>query len=179
MNPKLTNIGNDCLVFFRTITDLEQLSPSIDSKAWSFKDIKDDETDDTEARELLEDLQMHLRNHLPKDKLIDLEPIEWQKGGKITKHLDSFVNTFESKLKLMIDQSVQDRKTNNDGLYNETLRHLTLSKKISSNFKGREDLITRVKEFLEDRTSNHPLLVYGNSGSGKTSLMAKTFHLVC
>ena len=64
-----------------------------------------------------------------------------------------------------------------DPVYQETLHHSFSCQKYVKVFQGRQDLVDRIRNYVQG-TSAEPLLVYGYSGCGKTSLMAKAYSMV-
>lgn len=59
----------------------------------------------------------------------------------------------------------------------EIHQHLTMCKIRSQVFKGREEIIKKLKFYLTS-PSCYPLVIYGLSGSGKTSVLAKCASLI-
>ncbi|KXJ05304.1 NACHT domain- and WD repeat-containing protein 1, partial [Exaiptasia diaphana] len=57
-------------------------------------------------------------------------------------------------------------------LYKEVLHHAWFCRDKCSAFRGRQAILNRVKTFLSSDALLKPLVVYGASGSGKTSIMA-------
>ncbi|KAF6030702.1 hypothetical protein EB796_011001 [Bugula neritina] len=64
-----------------------------------------------------------------------------------------------------------------DRIYADILQHLHMCLNLVKLFKGREEIIHRVTEYLKG-SNNIPLIMYGESGCGKTSLLAKSASLV-
>ena len=54
----------------------------------------------------------------------------------------------------------------------EIIQQLYMCKSRSDAFKGREDALAKIKEYLTS-PADRPLILYGVSGSGKTSVVAK------
>ncbi len=53
--------------------------------------------------------------------------------------------------------------------------HISYNLKInfSQHFYGREELINQIKSYLKSQDSQKPLVLYGESGTGKSALAAK------
>ncbi len=60
----------------------------------------------------------------------------------------------------------------------EILQHFHLGRGRCEVFEGRDDVINTAKEYLQD-LSDIPLTVYGSSGCGKTSVLAKILEHCC
>lgn len=62
-------------------------------------------------------------------------------------------------------------------VYLEVLQHLHLAHERCNKFRGREDILMKIKDNLLN-SNGQPIILYGHSGCGKTSLMAKTAQMV-
>ncbi|KAL5006957.1 hypothetical protein ScPMuIL_015763 [Solemya velum] len=69
-------------------------------------------------------------------------------------------------------------KLASDPVYSESLQHLHACYSFCSVFQGREDIVEKIHVYL-DNDSKNPLILHGESGCGKTSLMAKGVSEVC
>lgn len=98
-------------------------------------------------------------------------------------YLQEIGNTFESALMRLIDHEVDSRQLPVvkgiprqiiDDVLTEVLGQChTASKKISF-FKGRESLLQRIGTYSSEPSElQKPLIVCGESGSGRTALLAK------
>ena len=58
-------------------------------------------------------------------------------------------------------------------MYAEILQHSHFCKNFVRQFKGRDELIKLVVDYVKDEKRNQPFILYGPSGSGKSSIMAK------
>ena len=74
----------------------------------------------------------------------------------------------------LVDQSVKaSQDLSQDTLYTEVLQHLHMMMSRCDVFRGRGDLLkTTMNRVLSG--SQYPVVIYGDSGSGKTSVMAMT-----
>jgi DNA replication protein DnaC len=91
------------------------------------------------------------------------------------KYLAEFCNQFESDIHRLIDKSLDVMKLNKvdqNALYKEVLHHSWFCRDKCASFRGRQDILGRTKDFLCDHKNLKPLVIYGASGSGKTSIMA-------
>lgn len=64
-------------------------------------------------------------------------------------------------------------KLSNDIIYTETLQHMHACQQFCRMFQGREEVVERVHQYVIGK-SDQPFVMYGESGCGKTSLMAKS-----
>ncbi|CAF4093250.1 unnamed protein product, partial [Adineta steineri] len=90
-------------------------------------------------------------------------------------HIEQFNNDFYNAIQQQIDQCVQSRiMPISDPLHHEILEHAIQCKTYVAKFHGRTDILNSLKEYInDDDNENHPCIVYGTSGCGKTSLLAK------
>lgn len=67
----------------------------------------------------------------------------------------------------------RQEKLSNDIIYSETLQHLHACQQFCRMFQGREEVVERVHQYVVGK-SDQPFVMFGQSGCGKTSLMAKS-----
>ena len=58
-------------------------------------------------------------------------------------------------------------------MYTEILQHCTFCRSFCKQFKGREKLLEKAKLYIRDPSRTQPFIMYGPSGSGKSSVIAK------
>ena len=97
-------------------------------------------------------------------------------------YLDDFCEHFEINTMRLIDESMADLKKREldktlSPVYNEVLQHLHACQHHCSVFQGQESILNLMAQYITN-TSNLPLIIYGQSGCGKTSIMAKSYHQV-
>ncbi len=61
-----------------------------------------------------------------------------------------------------------------DPVYEEALQHLHACQYFVQSFQGREEIIERIGAYIKS-SSSEPYVIYGQSGCGKTSLLAKGY----
>ena len=61
--------------------------------------------------------------------------------------------------------------------YDELLHHLHFTNAKCSTFFGRDELFCAIEKYLKS-TKRKPLVLYAESGAGKTSVMAKLMQLI-
>nr|VZI26146.1 unnamed protein product [Spirometra erinaceieuropaei] len=94
-------------------------------------------------------------------------------GPQRNRYLHKFGMDFEAKLRAMIDRSVQkEYPLESDETRNEVLAQLRLCVDCVRSFQGRHELLDAIKNYIIG-DSTEPLVLYGSSGSGKSSLMAQ------
>ncbi|TPP58913.1 hypothetical protein FGIG_08899 [Fasciola gigantica] len=92
-------------------------------------------------------------------------------------YLTKFCKEFESKVTSLIDKTVASMSSfENDDLYVEILQHLNACRAYVHNFQGRKDVIESIRQYVLS-SSTDPFIIYGRSGSGKTSVLAKAASL--
>ena len=64
-------------------------------------------------------------------------------------------------------------------MYCEILQHLHSCKNFNKLFKGREETIDKIRAYLDSAERNQPFVMYGTSGCGKSSILAKVAMQVC
>ncbi len=110
--------------------------------------------------------------------------VKWDTNGGITRsshqsYLKDLCDKFTELLKSLIDKAMAARhEASNDVLYKEVSQHLAMVQQRCSLFHGRQEVLSQVQKSV--REANHqPIVLYGASGTGKTSVMAMLIKLVC
>ena len=174
------NPNAHCLCFSREIRNINLQH----KKAWRFIDIDEDGNIEESAQRTLTDLkEQSVPSALSKNNIHHFE-IDWSdnEGINTTDHADylnRFCHIFENEIKRLVDQSMDKAETGHldDDLFAEVLGHAHQSFQRCSKFHGREDILSRVRAYIHG-DSNQPFVVHGNSGLGKTSIMAVSAKLV-
>ena len=200
-----SNPSETCYCVIRKISDIELHLEEV--KAPRFIDVCDDKSKDVEAVTLLDELRDEkLKHHIPESNVTMLD-IEWSVSGacmslenykdvnilkyaqkfcknktiglyKHKEYVDSFCSEFFAKIcKLIRDGSIKQRQIYDD-LTTEILQHFHLAKMRCDVFEGREDILRETEKYLKEKETSFPFVIYGNSGCGKTSIMAKIFENV-
>jgi hypothetical protein len=63
-------------------------------------------------------------------------------------------------------------------MYTEILQHCTFCRNFCRQFKGRETLLEKAKQYIQDHSRSQPFVMYGPSGSGKSCVIAKVATMV-
>ena len=174
-----SNSGDHTLAFIRSIKNVRfelvrQASRFIDMTVHKI---------DSEAQEFLSTLRdQKLVDTLPPENLCKYD-VEWNESSGIqldekTEYIAEFCSDFEKKIVELVERAVtSQRDLSHEAAYRETLQHLHACRNFCQIFQGREEVVHRVKEYVLG-ASTLPLVLHGESGCGKTSLLAKSASLV-
>ncbi len=180
LNYRPDDIPFQTICIFRDIVDFMNKDVTILAKSNNqvkrFIDLTSKNEVDIHAQSQIKSIRNTLKE---KNVFCKLYSVDWAKEGideKIhKKYIVDMGKTFHegmiSRIKAAIDSSpVFDEATQEVAMQNSFCL-----KKIES-FHGRSHLVKRGLEFLHDNRDNNMFVVYGISGAGKTSLMAKIAH---
>jgi len=174
--------GDSLACFVRIFDDIEDHLQ--DPRARDFIDIPwGSEKPDDESQKLLRLLRdqqvpscllpnRFLPAHLKwKEKGIDPEDPEHKE------YLEKFLETFYSLIIEMVDRAALEENQFRSSLrenpvFEEILSHLSFCQSKCETFHGRKETLKAISDYISEDSSS-PLVVYGESGCGKTSLMAK------
>ncbi|KAF5403833.1 hypothetical protein PHET_02801 [Paragonimus heterotremus] len=163
--------------FIRTVTDLERVQEH--PKAHSFLDmfLEPERRIDESRFELINDMRDITLAAVLKESNIRTYEVPWEAiandGVERSVYLRKFCMEFENKTISLIDKTIAEMSSfENDDLYVETLQHLNACKVHVKHFHGRDYVIHAVRDYITG-PSRDPFLIYGYSGSGKTSIIAK------
>ncbi|CAI2730300.1 unnamed protein product [Schistosoma spindalis] len=164
-----------CAAFTRTIKEIDKVLQS--RQANKFLDMNHNGTLDETRFEQINDLRNITLASVLKENNIRNYEIPWSAiendGLERTLYLRKFGMDFESKTISLIDKAVSEMSNfENDDLYVEVLQHLNHCNEFVQEFHGRSDVLEVVKRYIQGDSSD-PFVIYGQSGSGKTSVMAK------
>ncbi len=154
-------------VFRREIKNLPE-----DSSAEGFIDLDGRKKRDLESTEKLKELDGNLRTKLGKNFFS--YPARWE-GGKCTMEAQErlkFGNDVLESLKKIIDTQLKDLDTT-DETEHEIKLHKEFKDKIRKHFRGRSDTIAAIKNNVADSAPKKVFSLIGESGSGKSSVMAE------
>ena len=178
---KLPDPQEHCLCYIR---EIESLQNHLSDKAVSqYIDINPE--DPTQVKAKSQQLLHNLKNaKIPAclgSENIHMYSLPWVAGGitpqntEHTKYLDQLCQHVFTDLKLLIDKALSSRIPQcmaTQELYSEVVQHAKFCVNRCETFCGQENLISKILNgFAAEQ--GMPLVVYGESGSGKTSVMAK------
>lgn len=138
---------------------------------------------DEEAQRLLQQFKFHKVPKYLGPNNIHSYTVPWTPGGindaieEHRKYINELCEQIFLDVKSLIDQALRKRgEFKLSALHTEVLHHALLClTKVKSYCDRGDDVIDRIKEFCFSE-NRKPLIVYGRSGSGKTSVIAKVVH---
>lgn len=141
-----------------------------------FKNMIEDKLDD-EIRSFHTNLIEHIKSELPQQNVKEYKlklntSLERTQDSVTQEYLkqfcDDFYETIFSSMKKEIENfQEQDKQTRE---LNSQKEFMLEKSKI---FVGREEFLTKINNYITSADSNAPLVIYADSGSGKSALMAK------
>jgi hypothetical protein len=141
-------------------------------------------TIDNYCREQIKLFHSNIKLLIPEENTIYFK-VPWKPGGINSLHeeheayLNEFKNRVLNKLKGLIKKSLDDepelksKKKIVEENFQENITHLTLCyEDINIDFSNSE-ILEKIKQIVQNNTTvrHNPILIYGNPGSGKTSLI--------
>ena len=109
--------------------------------------------------------------------------VTWSDDGGIARtshqeYIQKCNDLFYLSVKRMIDRGVTvNQELARNELYLEVLQHLHAANARCQGFHGRVEVLQQIEELVTSGT-DQPIVVFGASGCGKTSVMAKCANLV-
>ncbi|CAF1262624.1 unnamed protein product [Rotaria magnacalcarata] len=147
--------------FLREIIDIEEL----DSK------YRETENED-EIKNLLDQTKNSLRQSLDSSDIYTYQ-VRWNDETAREKYFSQFFDDFYHAIKLQIDFHMKSQENQQkDILYNQILEHAIQSNLLTQRYFPRQDILEQIKNYMKS-TSNRPCVLLGESGTGKSSVMAK------
>ena len=167
-----------CFWFKRVITDInigEKKAGLFVDKPWG------SDTADEEAQTYLTNLrEIDLPNVLPETN-INVYNVKWSSQGidpeneqSHDKYVKNLCQDFYSVLTKMIENGISEKlskESNSEEVFDEVFEHGIFCQKKYKSFHGREPFLEDVKNEIENGATT--LILHGQSGCGKTSVMAK------
>lgn len=168
----------EVLCFVRYIVDLE--SHLHRKRTHKYIDTtKDGSKIDKESQHLLEVLKFDkIPAVLTDERNSEFFSVTWKDPEQSNptddkEYLENFCQVFHDKMCWLITRSVmQTQSISCNSQVIEILQHLKMGKKLSRDFRGRELTLRTISSYLRTNT-DRPLILFGESGSGKTSVIAK------
>ncbi|KAJ1085603.1 hypothetical protein NDU88_005733 [Pleurodeles waltl] len=173
------------VIFLRDLQDIDQ--HLTDERSSMFLDLKEDGSLDADAQNLL----CCLKSRIAKDYSgqVKIHRLHWSKEIVDPKHkahrqyLKELCDQFLVVLNHQILQSLDRQQDAGDAhawLLQEVIHHAALSQKKLRVFCGRQDLLLRISQAVQeqDRCHHVPLVIHGPSGTGKTALVCKVSECV-
>lgn len=179
--------------FSRTIKSLSE-----SKNAMEFRDFLDDRVDLT-SHDKLKQLKAQLENILQPCCLNEIQKVsqgdfeknkleyelsghfvkydaEWKNGEQEISDLQKFNDVVHDALKRVIVEQLNnvDKKDENT---REALLHRNFKISLTEHFKGREEILKTIQSYILNKIEKRVMAVIGESGSGKSSVMAKAVNL--
>jgi hypothetical protein len=153
--------------FFRTIEKLPQ-----DERAKDFIDLiveKGKKLPDPLAHTKLEKLKKKLEDKTGKDHITEYSA-EWQGDGVSNEHIKKLCDDVKSRLSRTIIKEISQIE-DKPPLEREIDAHEDFGNERLKVFVGRVEMLRNIHEYIHG-TDNLPLAIFGESGTGKSALMA-------
>lgn len=132
------------------------------------------------ARAMNKDLKGRMTSKLNADHVHTYE-LNWTEKGidpdcsEHADYLEKITTDFQNQMIASIDESIRERETNKKLTlrpdHEEFMEHAVLVKKKCDGVRGRDHIVKKIKDYVLG-DSKEPLVVHGESGCGKTSIMA-------
>ena len=153
--------------FSRTISGLPR-----DKFAKGFIDLVDGQSDRT-SYDRLNELKSELQEKLGIDHFEKYRG-EWKNGSLFIeeKDLKKFNDDVHDKIKAVITEQLAN-VVDKDEIILESRLHGEFKSKLTEHFCGRIDILQKLNNYLNDTADNRVIAMIGDSGSGKSSVMAK------
>ncbi|XP_011338040.1 NACHT and WD repeat domain-containing protein 2 isoform X2 [Ooceraea biroi] len=169
------NTKNHCLAYVRYINNINLQNLR---KASLYIDIANRSLDN-EASKLLADLRDERVTNKIESSNFQRYTVEWigREGLDPETHseyLQHFITHFYKNMIKLVDRAMRKEDSSAQGqIITEILQHLHACNNSVKVFYGREDTLERIKNYMLG-DSDKPLVLYGEGGCGKTSLLAKS-----
>ncbi|XP_070559643.1 NACHT domain- and WD repeat-containing protein 1-like [Ptychodera flava] len=174
------DVDQRCLCFIRTLNNINDEDPA----SQTYTDVKENGKPKEEERTLLEDVRNNfIRKYFRQDN-IHYYGVEWMEGGvnpSVPEHesyLEQFCKHFVTDIKQKLDKALKSKPWANlfsSELRDEIAHHINFCVSKCVVFCGRKDLLGEINQYVASthtKPGHKPAVLFGFSGSGKTSVMA-------
>jgi WD40 repeat protein len=169
LNPQVLDAHEHVFCFFRSIANVP-----LDEAARDFIDMDKEGLPDREAQERLSALKKELAAQLPGN--IHTYQARWTGNGITTNHIDQLCCDVYQALARVIEAQI-GKIAAEDDVTRERKAHHAFGQDRARHFLGRGDILTTIQNYLLGK-DRQPLAVWGESGSGKSALLAEAACLV-
>ena len=159
--------GEHVYCFFREIKGLPQ-----DESAEDYTDLNTvdgEKVPDKRAKGKLDDLKNKLEEKLGRTNIYRYGA-EWKGNGITSDHIQKLCEDVYASLSRIIEKEISEIE-DRPPLEREIEAHQDFGKERAEVFIGREGTLNQIQDYIRD-PGTRPLAVYGESGTGKSSLMA-------
>ena len=170
-----------CFWFKRVISDLGANIDSRNAGKFIDKTWGANASVDQTAQKLLNTLrEKDLPRALPSANIVTYD-VKWSDNGvdpsttpAHSQYIEKLCEDFYATLTQMIDNGIKENETSDsrDSFAEELFQHGSFCQKKCKSFHGRKEFLEASKKTLVEQ-ENHGVVLYGESGCGKTSIMAK------
>lgn len=112
-----------------------------------------------------------------KENIVRLKTTWGSKGGINSTHNSDYLNkmaqAFYERITWLIDENLASSDLHENEQTREIRQSLIQRNNWSKLFFGRNDILGALQRYLIDSSKTSPFVVYGESGTGKTALIAK------
>ena len=161
---KVSDAHDHVFCFFRTIEGLPE-----DESGKDYIDLDEKGSLDTEAQNKLNRLKKRLTKQLPVN--IHEYRATWSGYGPSLDHLETFKNDVKRRLSEIILEEIKNLEEV-DPLKKEMAAHETFGEERARFFTGRVKILNTIANYISN-TDPHPLVIFGDSGTGKSALIAQ------
>ncbi|XP_026816728.1 NACHT and WD repeat domain-containing protein 2 isoform X2 [Rhopalosiphum maidis] len=171
---KVKNTKNHCLAYVRYINNINLQNLK---KASNFLDIVN-RSIDTEASRLLGNLRDERLVQKIETTNYQKYTVEWigREGLDTETHqeyLQNFIMHFYKNITKLVDRAMRKEDSSPQGqIVTEILQHLHACHNSVKVFYGREDSLKHIEQYMKSKCEK-PMILFGEGGCGKTSLLAK------
>lgn len=178
-----TSPEKHCFWFKRVITDLIQNVHNRNAGRFLDKTYgAEDSAVDESAQRLLNSLrETELPTALPTNNVVQYD-VKWTSEGinpdasaEHAQYLETLCTDVYTVLTSMIQEAIKEKEASEkeDSLIEEILQHALFCQRKGLACQGREEFLQSVKKSLLDVRNKRAVILHGESGCGKTSVMAK------
>ncbi|KAL4236659.1 hypothetical protein ACF0H5_005044 [Mactra antiquata] len=166
-----------CLWLKRTIEDIEDQECSFLVSRYMECTFNNPESKIEKVRGMMDQIKSEMSKKLGNniceykikwDPVKGLDPDDKQHKA----YLERLNTDFVSKMCTMIQDAVNEKSSKEDPVLEEIIQHIGFCQDKCRGFHGRDDIMKQVITYINGM-SDEPLVLYGASGCGKTSVMAK------
>lgn len=165
-----------CLWLKRTIEGLDNAEDSYLLSRFTECSYNNPEEKVKKVKEMLNTLKAQMSEKL-EGNVMEFK-VKWDKEKGLDpsikeykEYLEKMNHGFVERLSSMIKSAIQQKNSSEDPVLEEVIQHTQFCQEKCRLFHGRDDVLKQIKLYLKGMSSE-PLVVYGASGSGKTSVMA-------
>jgi len=156
--------------FFRNITNLDELKKKLpDEKADDFLDTDLEKKFDESAHDKLLATKEALKQKVGNDNIFSYGA-RWKDNTITMEHLKKLCDDVYDNLSRIIEKQIKALKEQTP-LEKEIDAHEDFRKDRAKHFISRVEILDSIKDYIHG-TDNHPLAIYGESGTGKSALLA-------